>query len=403
MNIISFLKLIRMIYGNKKPDARKIQEMGLLAVKIGQVHALRIDFLNEETCVELSKLYRANVPIRSEDVLKNIDRSRFSWIDEKPLASASVGQVYRARLLTGEEVVIKVIKSDFKNIFEKDVAAVKRFFRFAIFFYPRLARVFDPIGILEHIEDYTLRELNLLNEIEGHETLKELYEKNKGIHDLSLLRFPKIYRELSSENIMVSEYIPGKTFDELLDNEMNYAELLLLFKIHGFFMFNIGTFHGDIHPGNLMLYAGKIYFIDTGAIGHVSKRLSSGLLNFFEALSVYDYALCAQRLNEMAETGISGRKFDAFKAKFNVLYSDFQGKSVQEVSLTKKMMETIKLGVNSGMAFEKGMFSIIKSLMFLDGMVLRCNPSAVLLEDMRQFVAEFKKGSERGNTSERVS
>jgi ubiquinone biosynthesis protein len=394
MNIISFLKLIRMIYGNKKPDVQKIQKMGLLAVKIGQVHALRIDFLNEQTCIELSKLYRANIPINSEDVLKNIDRSKFSRIDEEPLASASVGQVYRARLLTGEEVVIKVIKADFKKKFEKDVLAVKRSFRFAIFFYPKLGRVFDPIGILEHIEDYTLRELNLLNEIEGHEVLKGIYEKYKDIYDLSSMKFPKIYKELSSENVMVSEYIPGKTFDEILDREMDYSVLLLLFKLHGFFMFNIGTFHGDIHPGNLMLCNEKIYFVDTGAIGHVSKRLSSGLLNFFDALSIYDYDLCAKRLNEMAETGISELRFEKFKDKFKVLYSDFKGKSVKEVSLTKKMMETIKLGVNSGMGFEKGMFSIIKSLMFLDGMVLRCNPNAVLLEDMRQFVSEFKKAGE---------
>ena len=392
MNVFSFLKLIRMIYGSRKPDAGKIQEMGLLAVKIGQVHALRVDFLNEETCIELSKLYRANIPIKSEQVLKNIDRAKFSWIDERALASASVSQVYRARLATGEEVVIKVVKSDFKRIFENDVLTVKRLFKFVILFYPKLARVFDPIGILEHIEEYTLRELNLLNEIEGHEILKEIYEKNKETYDLSSLRFPKIYKELSSEDVMVSEYIPGKTFDEILDHEMDYSDLLLLFKIHGFFMFNVGTFHGDIHPGNLMLYGDKIYFVDTGAIGHVSKKLSSGLLNFFDALSVYDYDLCAARLNEMAERGISGKQFEKFKVKFNVLYSDFKGRSVKEVSLTRKMMETIKLGVNSGMGFEKGMFSIIKSLMFLDGMVLRCNPNAVLLEDMRQFLGEFKKG-----------
>jgi len=396
MNIISFLKLIRMIYGGKKPDIEKIQKMGLLAVKIGQVHALRIDFLNEETCLELSKLYRANIPINAEAVLKNIDRTKFSWIDERPLASASVGQVYKARLATGEEVVIKAIKGDFKNRFEKDVASVKRFFRLLIFFYPKLARVFDPIGILEHIEDYTLRELNLLNEIEGHEILKGIYEKNKEAYDLSSLGFPRIYKELSSEDVMVSEFIQGKTFDEILDNDLEYGELLLLFKIHGFFMFNIGTFHGDIHPGNLMLCNGKIYFVDTGAIGYVSKRLSAGLLNFFDALSVYDYDLCARRLNEMAVTGISGQRFEKFRVKFNELYSDFRGKSVKEVSLTKKMMETIKLGVNSGMGFEKGMFSIIKSLMFLDGMVLRCNPDAVLLEDMRQFVNEFKKAVKNG-------
>ncbi len=386
MNVISFLRLIYMIYGGKKPDAEKIQKMGLLAVKLGQVHALRIDFLNEETCLELSKLYRATIPIKSEDALKNINRDNFIWIDEKPLASASVGQVYKAKLKSGEEVVIKIIKADFKKKFEKDVKAVKRLFKFIIFFYPRLARVFDPIGILEHIEDYTLRELNLLNEIEGHEVLNGIYETNREIYDLSSMKFPKIYKELSSENMMVSEYIPGKTFDEILDNEMDYSDLLLLFKIHGYFMFNIGTFHGDIHPGNLMLYDHKIYFVDTGAIGHVSKKLSSGLLNFFKALSAYDFDLCAIRLNEMAEITIAGKKFESFKAKLHLLYADLKGKNVKEISLTKKMMETIKLAVNSGMGFEKGMFSIIKSLMFLDGMVLRCNPKAVLIEDMRPYL-----------------
>ena len=65
-----------------------------------------------------------------------------------------------------------------------------------------------------------------------------------------------------------------------------------------------------------------------------------------------------------------------------------------EMSLTQKMMDTIRLGVNSGMLFSRGMFPVIKSLMYLDGMVLRCNPDAVLLKDMTQFISEFKKISE---------
>ena len=389
MNIFSIFNLLRMIYGGGKPDILKIQKMGLLAVKIAQVHALRIDFLNEETCLELSKLYRANIPIKTEEILKYVDRSKFAWVDEAPIATASVGQVYRARLFSGEDVVIKVIKADFKRQFEKDVAALKKIFRVVIFFFPILERVFDPIGIIEHIEEYTLRELDLKNEIKGHELLCDIYERNRKQFDLSHLKFPKIYKELSSEMVMVSEYIPGNTFDAILDGAMDYSELLQLFKIHGFFMFVIGTFHGDIHPGNLMLFEDKIYFIDTGAIGLVSAKLRNGLLKYFEALSAYDYDLCAVRLNEMAETGIMGKAFEKFVFNFKKLYSDFTDKSVGEVSLTKKMMETIKLGVHSGMSFEKGMFSIIKSLMFLDGMVLRCNPQAHLLEDMGKFLKEF--------------
>lgn len=390
MNWIDFIKLIWMIYKGK-PDLEKIQKMGLLAIKIGQVHALRIDFLSEENCFLLSKLYRSTIPISKEDVLKNIDKSKFSFIDENPLASASVGQVHRATLKTGEKVVIKVIKNNFKEQFEKDVNSVRGFIKFVLFFYPKLARVFNPAGILDHIENYTLKELDLRNEIKGHEILFEIYNNNKEKYDLSKLKFPKIYKELSSENIMVSEEVEGKTFDELLDGRIEYKDLLQLFKIHGFYMFNVGTFHGDIHPGNLMFSNDYIYFVDTGAIGHVSERLGKGLLNFFDALSVYDYNMCAKRLNEMAEERISGEKYEDFEKKFNKLYSDFKGKTVQEVSLTKKMMQTIKLGVNSGMGFEKGMFAIIKSLMFLDGMVLRCNPNALLLEDMRQFLDEFKK------------
>lgn len=392
-----------MIYGDKKADAEAIQKMGLLAVKIGQVHALRIDFLPEETCLELSKLYRANIPIGSEEVLKQVDRSQFEWVDERPLASASVGQVYKARRVTGEEVVIKVIKSDFKARFARDVKTLKRLCACAIFFYPRLRRVFDPIGIIEHIEEYTLKELNLLNEIQGQATLKEIYSRHKENSALADLHFPKVYEELSGENIMVSEYIEGKTFDELLDHGLRYSELLRLFKVHGFFMFNVGIFHGDIHPGNILLKGDQLYFVDTGAIGKVSQRLSAGLLNFFDALSVHDYALCARRLNEMAESGISGERFERFKIKFFTLYADFKGKTVKEVSLTKKMMETIKLGVHAGMSFEKGMFAIIKSLMFLDGMVLRCNPEAVLLSDMRQFIDEFKQAETgQDNTDTRV-
>jgi len=105
---------------------------------------------------------------------------------------------------------------------------------------------------------------------------------------------------------------------------------------------------------------------------------------------LYDYDRCAEYLNQMAESRIEGEAFDKFKVKFHDLYRDFKNSTVGQVSLTKKMMETIKLGVNSGMRFEQGMFPIIKSLMYLDGMVLRCNPDAILLKDMRQFIDELR-------------
>ena len=93
----------------------------------------------------------------------------------------------------------------------------------------------------------------------------------------------------------------------------------------------------------------------------------------------------------MAERGIEGAEYERFAAAFQKLYADYRGKTVSEASLTKQMMLTIKLGVNSGMSFEKGIFAIIRCLMYLDGMVLKSNPRAVLMEDMRAFVDAYKQ------------
>ncbi len=401
MNWIDFLFLLKSIYGKSEtlPDLEKIQRMGLLAVKLGQVHALRIDFLDEKKCRHLSKLYRNTLTLPAQEINSIIDknapsdfRKYFNFIDEKPLASASIGQVHLAELKDGSRVVIKLIKKNYKENFISDVASVKRLFKTAIFFYPKLKNVADPIGILNDIQEYTMSELDLINEMNGQKILHKIYNENKDKYDLSKMLFPKLYENISNSNILVSEFIEGETFDELLEQgRLDYINMLELFHIHGYFMFSIGIFHGDIHPGNIILHNDKIAFIDTGFIGRVSDSFRNAIYSFFDGLWYYDYEKCSYYVIQMADKRIEGEKFNNFRKKFYELYSDFENSTVSEVSLTKKMMETIKLGVLSGMVFEKGIFSIIRSLMYLDGMVLKCKPDAVLMKDMRYFMDESKK------------
>ena len=401
MNWIQFGRLIHSIYGRggKLPDLDWIQDLGLLAVKLGQVHALRIDFLDREKCEHLARLYRRNATLASEDFLGLLRASavpgffdHFEYIEPVALASASVGQVHRARLKDGGDVVIKAIKKNVRAQFIADVASLKRLFRLATFLYPKLRQVGDPVGILGDIEEYTLSELDLRHEVAGQKTLRAIYEQHRNTFDLSRLAFARVHEPLCNENVMVSEFIPGCSFDELLETgELGYDRLLELFHIHGFYMFCVGTFHGDMHPGNVLLAGEKLCFIDTGYIGQVGPKIRRGLFEFFAALSEYDYPRCAAALNRMSERELTGPAFDTFRGRMLELYADFTGTTVAQVSLTRKMMQTIKLGVHSGMTFEKGIFAIIRSLMYLDGMVLRCKPDAVLLRDMRRFISEFEK------------
>lgn len=401
MNWIQFGRLIHAIYGRggRLPDLDWIQGLGLLAVKLGQVHALRIDFLEREKCEHLARLYRRNAVLPAAD-FQGLLRTHavpgflghFERIEDTALASASVGQVHRARLKDGREVVVKAIKRDVRERFRADVASLRRLFRLAALVYPKLRRVGDPVGILGDIEEYTLSELDLRHEVAGQAALRAIHARHRDTFDLSRLCFAGVHEALCNEHVMVTDFVAGRTFDELLEaGELGYDSLLELFHIHGFCMFCVGTFHGDMHPGNVLLAGDRLCFIDTGYIGHVGPKIRRGLFDFFAALSAGDYPRCAAALNRMSEHELAGAAFDGFRGRFIDLYADFAGTTVAQVSLTRKMMETIRLGVHSGMTFEKGIFAIIRSLMYLDGMVLRCNPDAVLLRDMGRYIGEFER------------
>lgn len=400
MNWFQFGRLIHSIYGrpNKLPDLAWIESLGLLAVKLAQVHALRVDFLPREKCEHLARLYRRNSALPPGDFEQLLAASappgfigEFSRIEPAALATASVGQVHRATMKNGEHVVIKAVKRQARAQFERDVESLEQLFRLILFAYPKLGRVGNPLGILEDIRAYTLSELDLRSEISGQEELRNVQEKFGAQFDLSVLAFPKIYRRLGNQNVLVSEYIPGRSFDELLSaGELTYAQLLQLFRAQGFYIFCAGAFHGDLHPGNVLLHEGKLHLIDTGYIGTVGPKIRLGLGDFFTALADYDYPRCAAALNRMSEVEIGGSAYAQFEKAFLALYANFTGATAAQVSLTRQMMQTIKLGVHSGMDFERGIFGVIRSLMYLDGMVLRCHPNAVLLPDMKPFIQEFQ-------------
>ncbi len=405
MNFFQLIRLFRTIYFGSPPDIHLIQQLGLLSVKIGQTYAQRADFLSESSCRELAKLYRQTTPSLPSDFDGLLKASvsegwteQFRSLSSIPMACASVGQVHRGILRCGDEVVVKLVRSDFKASFQRDVERVERLLKVLVLCYPKLARVADPIGTLRSIGASTLAELDLRNEVEGQDRLSRIYRRYREEFDLAKLQFPRIYRDLSSERVLVSEYIGEPTFDELLESgRLPLQALMDLFEIHGFYLFCMGTFHGDIHPGNLILRDGQIVFLDTGAISQVPDSMRRGLFRFFDALVSGDFERSAASLEGMSRSPIAASRAKVFRSEFRRLYEGFLGKSVAELSLSRQMMQTIRLAVDHGMDFETGMYPIIKSLMYLDGMVLRCSPTTDLMSDLKPFLDRFRPWVERSN------
>lgn len=398
MKLGTFLRFFRQLKGKKPVDIDAIQSMGLLAVKLGQIFALRPDLIEPERCIELQQLYSRAATIPEEDSQQLLDRfapegfmDHFESIEMRPFAAASIGQIHRAVMTDGTKVVVKIIKSDFEASFKRDVQRMKRWIRMGLFFNPRLRKVGNPIGLLAHIEDYTLRELNLLNEIDGRNQLIAQAEAIEHHFPMPKLKFPKVWEHLSNQHILVMEEITHPTLEDHLEaGTLSWPDMLDLFRIHGAFMFGIGTFHGDLHPGNAMMDGeGNFVFIDTGAICNAPEHVRNALFGFFYFLARGELKNAFDAMLTMAAVQPTGATLQTYYDSMNELYDGFVGTSVSEVSLTEQMMKTVKAAVLAGCAFGEEAFPIIRSLMYMDGMVLKGHPSVDLISSMGPYLDEF--------------
>ena len=398
MRLLTFLRFARELKGKKPVDIDRIQSMGLLAVKLGQICALRPDLLEPERCIALQELYSRAPTIPEENFEKLLTkftppdfRSNFKHIESKPFAAASIGQIHRAELLDGTKVIIKIVKGDFEKSFRKDVRRMKRWMKLGLFFNPRLKKVGNPVGLLAHIEDYTIRELNLLNEIKGKQKLQDLAFEYKDKFPMPKLKFPKIWEDLSNEHVLVVEEITSPTLESHLNSEsLEWDDLLQLFRIHGAFMFGLGVFHGDLHPGNAMMDKDKNFiFIDTGAICEAPNHVRKALFGFFYYLAKGELKNAFDAMLTMADVTPSGDTLETYYNSMNELYDGFVGTSVSEVSLTEQMMKTVRAAVLAGCSFGEDAFPIIRSLMYMDGMVLKGHPDVDLISSMGPYLDEF--------------
>ena len=406
MRLLKFALFMRQVTRKSPANLDWIQKQGLLAVKLAQIFALRPDIISLEKCKQLQTLYSSASTIPTENVFKILKEKapdsyheNISWFDVEPLAAASVGQVHKAKLNTGEKVVVKVIKEDHERKFKRDVKRMTQWLKLAMILSPKLRRVGNPIALLEHVQDYTLRELDLRNEIIGASKLNAIKEELSGDFPMKRLRFPKYYPELSNRHVLVSELIDGQTLEQgIIKSNLAWEDLLELFRIHGAFMFGVGTFHGDLHPGNCILdKQGNFVFIDNGAICEAPRKVSNSLFNFFYHLSSNDKDLAFESLISLAERRPRSVKVEEFKKDMHEIYRDFENLSVGQQSLTEVMMKTVRSAVeNAGADYGEEGFPIIRSLMYMDGLVIRTYPEVKLISEMTGSLNEFKSGLNLG-------
>lgn len=257
-----------------------IEEMGTTFIKLGQIASTRGDLLPQDLIKELEKLQSHVSPFPASEARNLIEQSLeakiddiFMIFDDVPVGSASIGQVHRAMLHTGEDVAVKVQRPNIEKTVRTDLEILRHL---AVLAESNLewARNYQVTDMIEEFSDALINELDYTIEARNVERIGKTHR-----HD-STVRIPEIYWDYSTKNVMVMDFIKGTPInqfdkmDQLNINRSKVADTLAksIFKQ----IFEEGYFHGDPHPGNVsVLDDGTVVFLDFGMIGRLTSDLKS--------------------------------------------------------------------------------------------------------------------------------
>ncbi|MGV8088354.1 MAG: ABC1 kinase family protein [Methanomicrobiales archaeon] len=312
-----------------------IEELGPTAVKFGQILSTRQDMLPPGLITELKKLQDNVAPLPFSEIEKAIASAlpdyaeKFISIEKTPLASASLAQVHRATLNDGTQVVLKVQRPGIREIVETDIVILHAFAERVVRYYPQY-RVYNPQGIIADFADQIRKELDFVRDGRNADRLRF------NMQDREKIRVPKIFWDYSSPTLLVMEYVEGVRVDhvdEIRSYGVDPKEIANLgFDAYMQQIFEDGFYHGDPHPGNLLVSRdGALTFLDFGLIGVIYPERRNAFIEFLYGMVDQDPDLMVDALERMGIT-IAEKDRDQLREEIYVVMLDSEGESISQYS-----------------------------------------------------------------------
>lgn len=267
-----------------------LSDLGPTFVKLGQILSTRADLLPAEFIDELSVLQDRVEPIPLEEVHAQIRESLgknvqelFAQIDPEPLAAASIAQVHRAVTLGGDEVVVKVQRPGIAQQIDSDLTVLRSLARLLEAVVEETG-VYTPSGIVDEFDKAIHEELDFVNEATNVRAFLENHRERP------YLKIPRVYSELSSRTVLTLEFIRGTKINQANLSEEDRKTLAQHILDASFRqLFEDGLFHGDPHPGNILLLEGNVLaLLDYGVVGRLTKAMQETLVMLCLAVALKD-------------------------------------------------------------------------------------------------------------------
>lgn len=395
--MVEVLRARDIVHGITPEKLRLIlEDLGPTFVKLGQIMSMRPDFLPQEYCDELMKLQTEANPLPFSVIEKVIEQEYqrrwtriFRSIDEEALGSASIAQVHCAVLLDGEKVVIKVQRPGVHDVMSKDIVLLKR-----------AAGILKILGPAQDVVDFSmvLDELWAIakQEMDFVMEANHIEEFRHANQDADFVSCPKVYRHLTTQHVLVMEYVDGIQIDDVAGLKAagidarrigerlgeNYVKQIV----------EDGYFHADPHPGNIWVRGGKIVWLDLGMMGRLSNKDRAAIRKAIFALAQHDvFEMKAAVLSlgvpqERIDHARLYQDIDALIAQ----YGDLDFRSLKMGILSRQIMNVLR---SHHIAIAPGISMFCRGVMTIEGVMRLVCPEVSFVEILaRSMELSFAKG-----------
>jgi ubiquinone biosynthesis protein len=367
---------------------RVLEQAGGVYVKLGQIAATRVDLLPPEVCDELTQLQN-QVPAESKDRILTVLEADlgmpvddvFAEFDWDPLAAASIGQTYRARLRSGESVVVKVQRPDIGALIERDLAALSLLANFAQRRTPfgQDVRAGEMLG---QFAESLRAELDFRREADAMSEMAGLLDGHLRV------RVPRVYRQVSGRRVLVQERFDGMTITELRRTDGDQADRpaladqLLRATLDQVLRF--GLFHADPHPGNVFaLPDGSLGLIDFGAVGRLDPIQQAAIVDMMVALSRRDVSMLRDGVERIAELADMTPPEQLERALARLLADHVRPGGTVDPAVLQDLVATLS---RFGMRLPTDVVVLSRALVTVDGTLRALCPDVSLVSAATQLV-----------------
>ena len=367
--------------------------LGPTFIKIGQALGTRADLLPLAYIKELTTLQDQVPPFPTAEAFARVEEElgrsvaeAYAEIDAAPIASASLGQVYRARLHTGEEVAVKVQRPNLRETVGFDIAVLRRIVR-SLSRFPEFNRNADWEGMLREFRETIFEEMDYAREGQNADRFRGNFRDWRAVH------VPRIHWTHTTTRVITMEFIRGT---KVTDVEALRARRISPVKVNRLLvraylkqLLEDGFFHADPHPGNLLVMdTGHLAFFDFGMVGRITPRLQAQMIDAFFHVVGRDIEGLAQDLIDLdfLKPGVDPERV---RPVVEGLFRHYLNLKLGEVNFKELTYDLAEVMYEYPFRLPSNFTYIIRALMTLEGIGLVTDPGFSFFDTAKPFAKEF--------------